>query len=338
MKKNYKKIVSIAAVVICIVTVIGLIVYDAIRSAETVEVTHLAMGTVITTSVTGKDAQKATDEIEETLAGLENACLSWRVKESDVWRINNSTGENVSVSRDTADWIAKALDISANSNGAFDITVGKLTQLWNIGEENTTLPSKESIKSALSTIDYKQISASETSVKIGQGQAIDLGAVGKGIACDVIKDLLDSYDVKEAIVSVGGSVLVYNQKGRIGIADPDNSQTYIATIETDCQNISTSGDYERFFEAEGKKYHHILDPETGYPAVTGLRSVTVICDSGLNADALSTACFVMGYRKSLELLEKYDAEAVFIFDNNTISITDGIKDNFDLTSTNYTVE
>lgn len=338
MTKNKKKIISIISIIVCFVLIVGLISYDFITSSNTVKSTHIAMGTVVSASITGEDAKKASDAIEETLAGLENACLSWRVEDSDVWRINKRNGEDVSVSRDTAYWISEALDVSADSDGAFDITVGKLTQLWNIGSEEAKVPSSGQIKALIENVDYKKVSATYTSVKINQGQAIDLGAVGKGIACDVIRDLLDSYNIKDAVVSVGGSILIYNQKANVGIADPENSSKSIATIEIDDKNVSTSGDYERFFESDGKKYHHILDPETGYPAVTDLRSVTVICNSGLDADAISTACFVMGYKRSLELLKKYDAEAVFIFDNNTVSITDGIKDEFKLTSDKYTVE
>ena len=338
MVKAKKKAICVAAIILCAAIVIGLVSYDFIKSSNTVESTFLAMGTVITTSISGKDADAASEAVEETLLGLENACLSRKVEDSDVWRINQNSGNDVSVSRETAAWVGQALDISADSDGAFDITIGKLTQLWNIGSGEETVPQKAEVKKLLEKVDYKKVVISNTSVKIDSEQAIDLGAVGKGIACDAVRDILAQYDVKEAVVSVGGSVLIYDQKASVGIVDPNNSQSHLATVEIDNQCISTSGDYERFFEADGKTYHHILDPETGYPVVTDLRSVTVICDSGLDCDALSTACFVMGYRASLDLLQKYDAEAVFVFDNNSVSVTDGIKDDFKLTSSNYTVE
>lgn len=338
MTKNKKKAVSIISAVICAAIVIGLISYDFIKSSNRVEKTYIAMGTVISSVISGEDAEAATAEIEETINGIETACLSWRVEESDVWRINQNSGSDVSVSRETAAWIGRALDIGADSNGTFDITVGKLTQLWNIGSGGEVLPSKDDIEELLADVGYKNVFVNDTSVKIGQGQAVDLGAIGKGIACDVIRDVLDEYDIKEAVISVGGSVLIYEQNASVGIVDPDNSSEYMATIEIDNQCVSTSGDYERFFEADGKTYHHILDPESGYPAVTDLRSVTVVCDSGLDSDALSTACFILGYRGSLELLEKYDAQAIFIFDNHTVTVTDGLKNEFKLTSSDYTVE
>lgn len=338
MTKAKKKVVSAVAIILCAAVVIGLVSYDFVKSSLEVSKTFVAMGTVVSSSITGKDAEKATKEIEETILGLENACLSRRVEESDVWRINQNAGNDVSVSTETAAWIGRTLDISADSDGAFDITVGKLTQLWNIGSGDEALPERKTIDALVADVGYKNVLISKTSVRIEAAQAIDLGAVGKGIACDVVKDILAQYDIKEAVISVGGSVLIYNQKASVGIVDPNNTQVHLATIEIDKQCVSTSGDYERFFEADGKTYHHILDPETGYPAVTDLRSVTVICDSGLDADALSTACFVSGYRASLDLLKQYDAEAVFVFDNNTVSITDGIKNDFKLTSNDYTVE
>lgn len=338
MVKNKRKVAGLISIILCVAIVIGLVSYDFIKSSQKHEKNFIAMGTVITTSITGEDAETATDEIEEIIISLEEACLSRRVEESDVWRINQGAGTDVSVSRETASWIGRALDVCADSNGAFDITIGKLSGLWNIGSGEEILPDKDEIKALLDGVGYKNVFVSNTSVKIEDTQAIDLGAIGKGIACDVIKETLDEYDINEAVISVGGSILIYSQKASVGIADPDNSSQHMATIEIDDQCVSTSGDYERFFEADGKKYHHILDPETGYPAVTDLRSVTVVCDSGLDCDALSTACFIMGYRKSLDLLQKYNAEAVFVFDNHTLSVTDGLKDKINITSDDYKVE
>lgn len=333
-----KKFIGLIAIILCIAVVIGLISFDLIKSSQESEKSYIAMGTVVTSKIEGADCAEATEEIEEAISGIEKACLSRTVEDSDIWRINEEPGSDIFVSRETAYWIGKALDICADSNGAFDITIGKLTDLWNIGSGKESVPEKEEIESFLESVTYKNVFVNDTSVKINQGQAIDLGAVGKGIACDSVRDVLDSYDIKSAVVSVGGSILVYGDEAKVGIADPDSSQDYMATVSVKDQCVSTSGDYERFFESDGKKYHHILDPETGYPAVTDLRSVTVVCDSGLDSDALSTACFILGYNQSLELLKKYDAQAVFIFDNNTVSITDGLKDSFEIKSNNYTVE
>ncbi len=338
MKISKKRLVSIIAIILCAVLIIGLVSYDYVIRNNQIKKTYIAMGTVITTSVIDKDAQLITDEIEEAVNGIENSCLSWMIKDSDVWRINENAGEPVSVSRDVSNWISRCIDISVESDGAFDITIGKISQLWNIGSGNEEVPSQDEIDELLKKVGYNHILLSDTTVEIDNGQAIDLGAVGKGIACDVIRDILNNYGTKEAVISVGGSLLIYGNKAAVGIVDPDDDSKHIATIEIKDKCVSTSGDYERFFEKDGVKYHHIIDPADGYPANTDLRSVTVVCQSGLDSDALSTACFVLGYRKSLELLEKYDAEAVFVFNDNTINVTDGLADDFKLNSNNYTVE
>ncbi len=333
-----KKVTSIIAIVLCAVIVSGLVSYDFVKNSNTVEKTYIAMGTVIKSDIRGKDAQVATAEIKELISGIENSYLSWRTENSDVWRINTDAGRSVSVSRETSQWISRCIDISVDCEGSFDITIGKISRLWNIGNGDEKVPARAEINSLLKTVGYKNVFVDDTTVRIGQGQAIDLGAVGKGIACDCIKDILDKYDIKSAVISVGGSILIYGDNATVGIVDPDNSSDYMATVEIDGQCVSTSGDYERYFEADGKKYHHIIDPESGYPSVSDLKSVTVICNSGLDSDALSTACFVMGYKKGLALLEKYDAQAVFIFDNNTVTVTEGLKNNFKLNSNKYMVE
>lgn len=164
-----------------------------------------------------------------------------------------------------------------------------------------------------------------------------IGAVGKGYALDIIRAELEKNKTQGACVIIGGSILVYGSKPNgegftVGIRNPRGDEADIIgqltfeANETAC--ISTSGDYEKYVEADGVRYHHIFDRTTGYPAKSGLISVTVVCESGLCSDGLSTACFVLGYDKSLELLEKYNADAVFVEDDGTIIITEGLKEKF----------
>ena len=175
---------------------------------------------------------------------------------------------------------------------------------------------------------------------------LDLGAVGKGLACDRIRLYLETTDIKGAIVSVGGSVLAYGKNPvykdgtwNIGIRDPfmnDGRIMGILNCEPCC--VSTSGDYEKVLEADGKKYHHILDPRTGYPAVSNVTSVTVIAQSGTITDALSTACFILGYSDaSLELLKEYDAEAIFIDKEGRVYLTPGVEGKLTITSGAFTI-
>lgn len=335
MSKSLKRTIIIA---VCAVLIIGIIVFDFVSGSKTVSESYIAMGTLTSTSLKGKNSGIASQEIKENIEGIESSCLSWRIDGSDVNRINSSAGKFVSVSVDTADWISQCIDLCDKSGGAFDITVGKLTRLWDFDSGNNTVPEEDKIKESVDSADYTSVFFNETAVKIGNDQLLDLGAVGKGIACDSAYEILESNKIKSAVVSVGGSILAYGKDTKVGIANPDNDKDYIGILNVKNKFISTSGDYERYFEKDGKIYHHILNPDTGYPAENDLRSVTVIADSGLHSDALSTACFVLGYKSALGLLKQYNAQAVFIFKDKTVEVTDGIQDSFKITDNSFTVK
>lgn len=337
-KKNAKKTVRIVALALCAVIIVGFISYDIYIGSANEEKTFYSMGTLVTLKISGKNAELCSEEIQNAIDGIDTSYLSWRVSGSDVERINSSAGNDVSVSRETAEWISEALNICSASKGKFDITLGKISQLWNIDDGGGKVPDQTDIDSLLQNVGYSRVLVNNTSVKCGEGQSIDLGSVGKGIACDTAKDIMKSYKTKSAVISVGGSVLVYGKSASVGIADPYNTSTYMGTLKLKDKFVSTSGDYQKYFEANGKKYHHIIDPSTGYPAENDLTSVTVICDSGLESDALSTACFVMGYKSALGLLNQYNAEAVFIFKDKTVAVTKGLKKSFELKNDSYSVK
>ncbi len=330
---------SLIAVILCAVIVFGIVSYDFISGRNSCEKTSVAMGTVVTFNLYGFGAKNDLDKIETEINGLENSVLSWRKKGSDVYRINESAGSSVSVSPDTAKIIGQCIDISDDCGGVFDITIGNVTKLWDFGGNNQRLPSDDEIKTALGSVGYKNVSISGNAVRINKGQSLDLGAVGKGFACDKIKNLLTKGRTKSAVVSVGGSLLIYgNRTFPIGIVNPDNDKQSMGTLKLRDTCVSTSGNYEKYFEKNGKRYHHILNATTGYPATSEFKSVTVVCSSGLLSDALSTVCYIAGYRKSVDILKEYDAEAVFIFNNNAVKVTDGLADKFTVTDDSYTLD
>ena len=326
---------KIKALILLAVIILGIIAADIFINIHKTEKTYVAMGTVVTTKIQGRNADEAEEEIRLMISGTETACLSWRVEGSDIYRINEGSGKFVSVSKDTSKWISDCYEICDKSKGAFDITVGKVTQLWDFDGESQIVPDKKAIEKALEDVDYSQLLFNNTGVKAQKGQFLDMGAVGKGIACDSARNILDSCGIKSATVSVGGSVLVYGKAATVGIINPDDDKKTIGTLKFKDKCVSTSGDYERFFEKDGKKYHHIIDPSTGYPTENNLRSVTVLCDSGLRSDALSTACFVLGYEGALGLLKQCGAEAVFVFKDKTVAVSDGMKKTFKLTDSSY---
>jgi thiamine biosynthesis lipoprotein len=297
------------------------------------------MGTVINIKLFGFGSESYLEKVEEEINGLETSVLSWRKEGSDVYRINASAGSYVSVSPDAVKIISQCMELSDECDGVFDLTIGKVTQLWDFGGDNQRLPSDSEIQTALADVGYESLKVSGKSVYIDEGQALDLGSVGKGFACDKIKELLEQGRTKSAVVSVGGSLLLYGNKTfSIGIVNPENDQQSMGTLRLKDVCVSTSGSYEKYFEQDGKTYHHILNATTGYPAVSEFKSVTVVSESGLLSDALSTICFIIGYRKSIELLEEYDAEAVFIFNNNAVKVTDGLSDKFTLTDSSFTLD
>ena len=336
-KKLNKK--SLIAIILCAVIVFGIVSYDFISGRSSCEKTSVAMGTVVTVKLFGFGAKNDLDKIETEINGLENSVLSWRKEGSDVYRINKGSGTQVSVSPDTVKIIGQCIDISDDCGGVFDKTIGNVTKLWDFGGNHQRLPSDDEIKTAHGSVGYKNVSISGNAVQIKKGQSLDLGAVGKGFVCDKIKELLDKGRTKSAVVSVGGSLLIYgNRTFSVGIVNPDNDKQSMGTLKLKDTCVSTSGNYEKYFEQDGKRYHHILNATTGYPATSEFKSVTVVCESGLISDALSTVCYIAGYRKSIEILKKFDAEAVFIFNNNAVRVTDGLSGKFTVTDDSYTLD
>lgn len=329
---------ALIAVVVCMVMVLGVVLADFVKGRSEYSSTAIAMGTVVNIRLFGSDGEETAEAIENNINETEKALLSWREKNSDIERINASAGTSVSVSTETVDVIGKALDVSKNSGGVFDITVGKVTRLWDFGGDNQRLPSDNEITKALESVNYSSVKITDTTVITAEGQSLDLGAVGKGAACDRLKLLLSSTNTESAVISVGGSLLLYGDRSfNIGIVNPENDKEAMGTLKLSGTCVSTSGNYEKFFVEGDKTYHHILDATTGYPADSRLSSITVVCESGTLSDALSTACYILDYNDSLALLQKYDAEAVFVFKDKTVRITDGLKDDFTLTDESFVV-
>ena len=351
MSGKKKTILSIVIAILLIAAIIG--VGLALRKKTTLStpVTNstIGMGTVVVESFYCSDtdvSKAAITKSTKIINELDKNRLSWREDGSDVAKLN-AKGSG-SVDPITYDCIKNCLDVSSKCDGIFDITVGKLSGLWNIGTEDARVPSDEEIDAALPTINYSRVALSNNQkVEIGTDQKLDLGAVGKGLACDVIKEYLVDTKVVGGTVSVGGSILVYgynptskDKSWNVGVRDPfGNDSDYMAVINCGPCFISTSGDYEKVLVENGKKYHHILNPKTGYPAESNVTGITVICDSGALSDALSTACFILGYGEdSLKLLDEYNANAIFVTKDKKVYITDGIANSVTITNDSFKVE
>lgn len=304
---------------------------------------NVVMGTLTKAAVysSGKDRTK---DVMERLSQVEKDAISWRVEGSDIDKLNKSAGDaaGVDVSEDTASYLEKTLELSKITDGAFDPTMGKISRLWDVDGDHPQVPEKQELEKLLEESGYEKIQQDGTHVVLESGASVDFGAVGKGIGCDEAKKLLQSdSNVCGAVISVGGSILTYGTKPdgsdwKVAITNPDDDTDYVGILTLVGENyVSTSGSYEKFFEQDGNIYHHIMDPSTGYPADSGLVSVSVLTRNGLLSDGLSTACFVLGKEKSLPVLEKYGADAIFIDEDHQVYVTDGIKDQFELVREGY---
>ena len=304
-----------------------------------------AMDTVVSETLYTSGADINT-QIGEKLREMETTLLSWTEENSQISQLNNADGKTMEVSDDLAADLEKIRQLSQDSNGAFDPTLGKIIRLWDIAGENPHVPDQSEIDTLLPEVGYEKIQVDGNNVTLLDGCTLDLGAVGKGMGCDQIMDYLQTQpDVFGMILNLGGSsVMTYGEKPdgsswKVALTDPrDTEGDYLGAITLDAnQFLSTSGDYEKYFIEDGIRYHHILNPKTGYPVQNGLTSVTIVCDQGYLADGLSTACFVLGMDAAKPLLEKYGAEAVFVDEDKNVYVTSGLMDKFELMKDGYTV-
>lgn len=322
MSKKKKIVLSVLCTVLVLCIAAAAIVFAGYKKEyDSREKNGLSMGSIVTIKLYGDDTFKKLDVVKGLIDNLDKE-ISRKIDTSAVSQLNKN-GEVKSAT--VSDILLKCRKVSEMSGGAFDLTVGPLSSLWDFDDDVQKVPSESEIKKALSSVDYEKIAVDGANVSIKKNQTLDLGAVGKGAACDMAKAYLEKSGVKGAVVSVGGSILAYGQRNKIGdkwrvaVRHPREENAYIGVINLSEGFVSTSGDYEKYFEKDGKRYHHILDANTGYPADSGLISVTVVCDSGTLSDALSTACFILGEEKSKALLDEYSAAAIFIDENLNVT-------------------
>ena len=312
----------VSAVALTALIVLSLMYFSDRNAKFTLtEKSVIAMGTVVTEKIYSETPGTAIKDITDIVNGLEDT-ISWRKENSAVALLNkNGSVKNKYISEVVSDM----KKLSTLTDGKFDLTVGKVSRLWNIGEETQRVPSEKEISEALKTVGTDKVQINGDTLTVSEGTLLDLGAIGKGFACDLIYAYLQGTEIDGAIVSVGGSIMAYgdyNKKGdkwRVAITHPREMDKYLGIISFDSGFVSTSGDYERYFEEDGKRYHHILDATTGYPSESGLISVTVVADSGIMSDALSTACLLVGQEKATEILESMGASAILV--DESLNIT-----------------
>ena len=294
-----------------------------------------AMDTYITMTAYGHGAEKALAEAANRLTELEQL---WSVtdSDSDIYAVNHSDDQPVSVGKETAELLSFALQMAEETDGVLEPTIYPVLTAWGFTTEETRVPSDEEIAELLDNVGYERVRLEGNTVRLDSGMMLDMGSVGKGYAGDLAAQVLKDNGITSALLDLGGNIQTVGTKPdgspwRLGLRDPFSDGT-LGVLEINNQAVVTSGAYERYFIGEdGTRYGHIIDPVTGYPAESGLASATVIADEGRLCDALSTSLYVMGTERAIEYWKQHqDFEMVLITEDGEIYLTDGVADSFNL--------
>ncbi|MGN0448026.1 MAG: FAD:protein FMN transferase [Acutalibacteraceae bacterium] len=324
MKK--KKIISVCFSFAVITAVVLACLYYSDSKADfpLCEKNTFNMGTIVSQKVYSENGENLCDGARDLIIDLENKIS--RKKDDTALSLLNEKGEVKD--SEVYNLLLSCEKLREKSDGAFNIKVGKLIDLWAIDEGNEALPEKEELTSLLNEAKESELTflSDGVTVKLDGNAEIDLGAVGKGLACDrAIAFYKTSKNCKGAIISVGGSIGCFGSRNKAGdkwkiaVRHPRKENEFLGVVSLKEGFVSTSGDYEKFFTLDGERYHHILDGNTGYPSKSGVISVTVVCDNGFLSDALSTACLILGREKSEPLLKEFNASAVFVSEEMEIT-------------------
>lgn len=334
LKKQNKKYFRLKA--LCLFFILSSTLFSgcAGKNAIAKKRTGIYFDTVITITLYGND-EKYFDKCFELCDQYEKM-FSTTVSESEIACINQNSKNGIytTVSDETIELLKLGLKYSELSDGRFDITIGRLTSLWNFSGQSpeNCIPSSKELSESIKDIGYDQINITGNKVLItNPNVSIDLGGIAKGLIADKLKEYLTAHNVKKGIINLGGNVLLIGSKPdgsnfNIGIQKPFATDgKMIAIVNTSDKSIVTSGVYERYFYQDDVLYHHILDVSTGYPVSNDLLSVTVISDNSVDGDGLSTTAFILGLDDGMEMIESIgNVEAVFVDKNNQIFLTSGL--------------
>lgn len=317
------------------------------KTNEPLSRTETLMGTVVKVTLYDSNNSKILDEAFNKVKEIEKL-VSANSAGTELDSVNKAAGVNaVKVSPLTFEVIEKGLEYSISSKGDFDVTVGPLVKLWSIGLEDAKVPTQEEIDSTLPLIDYNSLELNKQEQTVflkNPNMALDLGAIAKGFTADKVAEVLTDNGVKSAIIDLGGNVFAHGLKPSgdnwtIGIQNPFNTRgDIVGTIKVSNKTVVTSGIYERYIEKDNIKYHHLLNPDTGYPYNNDIAGISIITDKSTDADALSTTVFAKGIIDGLAYVKSLNnVEAIFVSRDNKIYITDGLKESFSLMNEEFTL-
>lgn len=329
--KKFIDFICVASLVFVTFSSGGCSKLSGIGEASKYEKIVYAMDTIMQLDIYSTDpevSQKAEDEIMRL-----DKMLDRGDEESEIYKVNHA-GKAVTVSDEIVEIISMAHDVSVKSGGAFDITIAPVMDAWGFYSKSYHVPSDDELDVLLKKVDYSKISLDGNTVTVPDGMELDLGGIAKGYTSDRLMELFKRDGVHSAIVSLGGNVQAFGRKPdgslwNVAIQDPEKPDSYIGSVSIENMAVVTSGSYQRYFERDGITYHHIIDPYEGRPADNGLSSVTIITESGMLGDALSTALFVLGLDGAVDYWHTYGGfQAVFVDNNGKIYITAGLENSF----------
>lgn len=305
---------------------------------------QLHLGTVCTINLFEAGTTELYTRMFQRLKEIEQV-FSDRLAASNISQVNQAAGiAAVVVPQEVIYVLQEALQIAERTGGAFDPTVGPLVSLWDIGGDGSRVPSPEEIDHARSLVDWRlvEIDAEAGTVYLPrQGMALDLGGIAKGYAADQLAAMAQEAGLERALLDLGGNIYAFGTKAdgsswRVGVKDPANPAGSPAlALSVWNRSVVTSGMYERFFEQDGIRYHHILNPATGYPVWNDIQSVTIVSANSMLADALSTSVFILGRERGLALLESEAAEGVIIGEDQGVYATSGLADQVSVVVSRY---
>lgn len=312
--------------------------------------TEFMMGTAVNVKIYNEGKEEVLTAVFDRMEELAGK-ITVDEPGSEVEAINQQAGiAPVAVSEDVYELLEAAYAYSEETRGSFDMTIGPLTELWHIGFDDARKPEQAEIDEALTLVDYRQVEfyeANQTVYLPKQGMRLDLGAIAKGYITDEVVKVLKEHEVDTAIVDLGGNVFVLGHSPRaenadwnVGVQDPFETRGEIlGSIPVSNQTIVTSGIYERFLEVDGMQYHHLMDPETGYPFDNEIAGVSIISEKSIDGDGLSTAAFSDGLEAGLDYIEQIEGvEAIFVTKDRNVYVTDGLKKGFHLNNDTFTLQ
>lgn len=333
-----RKIITIIMSLFLVIGVTGCDKEIETTASEPISRLELFMGTAIKVTLYNGGSEEILDKVFNRILEIENL-VSINKENTELTNLNENAGiKPVKLSETSYDIIKKGIHYSQISQGGYDVTIGPLVKLWSIGLPEAKVPNNDEIEKTIKNIDYSKVIMNDETKEVfleESNMMLDLGSIAKGYVADEVASILKEENVDQAIIDLGGNIYALGLKNgdtnwKIGIQNPfDSRGEVVGVLEVSDKSVVTSGIYERFIEKDGVKYHHILNPKTGYPFETSIAGVSIVSDKSIDADALSTLVFTKGVEEGLEFVESLEnIDAIFITNDKQVYTTSGLKDNF----------